>query len=206
MGLDSAYVDRCAVPPRPFPVPFLLQSKPQPGMASPGGLGGRRPMASIQAGTGRPAQSFPDPSFHLARPGRERPSLSPSASSRYTASSSNSAQPTTPLGLGVRGPLPGSEGQQLGQPRDRLLLLQPPAVAEAPRSPWLTWKGWGDDRSCSRLAPTAAQRGHAFYVLWLRAASTSCKFLSVFFLLSVVGLGRRKDWKYIFNVFPESLN
>lgn len=158
-------------PPCPFPFLFLLQSKPRPGMASPGDLGRRSP-ASTQAKSRRLAQGFLDPLFHLARPGCQRPSLSPSASSPLEASSSGSAQPTTLLRLGARGPLPGSDRQKLGKPRDRLFLLQPPGIAEAPRNPWLTWKGVG---SRPKLQPPRSY-GNAEKTNFLRPAAARCEY------------------------------
>lgn len=127
----------------PHPLPFLQQSSPRPGMVSPGALEGIRPPASTQDREGASGPGLPSLPLHFVRPRRERPSRSPSASSRWRASSSDSAQPSTPPGLGASGRLPGSKARQLRQRWDRGLRLQPAAAAAAPHSPWLTWKGVG---------------------------------------------------------------
>lgn len=155
----------------PHPSSSSCKAAPRPGMVSPGAREEIRPLASTQGREGASGPELPSPRFHLARPGRERPSRSPSSSSRRRASSSDSAQPNTPPRLGACSPLPGSKGRQLGQRWDRRLWLQPAAADAAPHSLRLTWKGVGVTRP-SHLAPTATQRGHAFSVLRLRSAST----------------------------------
>lgn len=127
------------------PTPFSSSSKAasRPGTGTPGARGGMRPLASTQEREGAFGPELPSPLFHLARPGREGPSHSPSASSRWRASSSDSAQPNRLRDWGLCALLPGSKGRQLGQRWDRQLRLQPAAAAAAPHSPRLTWTGVG---------------------------------------------------------------
>lgn len=162
----------CAAPrPAPLPFPFSPAKQAPARMASPGGLGGRRSPASTQAGTRRPAQGFLDPLFHLARPGRQRPSLSPSASPPLESQFLRLCSAHHTFEIGGSWPLPGSDGQQLWKPRDRLFLLQPPGIAEARRNPWLTWKGVGRR---PKLPPSSY--GNSERTSFLRPAVARCEY------------------------------
>lgn len=76
VGPDAAYVGPSigALHPPP-PSPSLSSCKASPGLEwrARGGVGGRRPQASTQAGTGRPAPSCPDPSPGLDTSGLVSP-------------------------------------------------------------------------------------------------------------------------------------
>ena len=129
----------------PKPFPFLPSCKGSPGREwrAPGAWEGEDPRP-----VGRPGWGGPLRASQPCTPLRQARTLAaqslPFRISPLESSCSNSAQPRERLqNEGACRPLPDSEGQQLGQQRNRRLRLQPAAAAADPQSPPLTWKGVG---------------------------------------------------------------
>lgn len=163
-------VNQCAAPPSPSVPPA---KQPRPGIVNPWALGGLRLLASTQDREGAFGPELPSPPFYFARPGRERPSRSSSASSRRRAGSSGPAQPSPAQhasGIGGFGPATWLQGAAARATVGPSTVPPTRSSSRCSAQSSADVEGGGVTRP-SHLAPTATQRGQVFSVLRLRPAS-----------------------------------